>query len=213
MNKKVILVHGYFRNHKDMLDLKKNLEKVGYEVISVNLPLTFKTIEGASDIFNKKMREIIANLKGDEKISLIGHSTGGLIIRLFLSNTDNINKIHRCVLIATPNSGSQLADIASKVSSIFVSVFKTLKSLKQENVANLNLINEDIDIGIIAGNKNNLILGKLLKKESDGRVEIDSARYEEAKDFVIMPYNHKEIHHKFEIAQLAAFFLENGRFK
>lgn len=214
MNKKVILVHGYFRNQKDMVDLKENLEIMGYQGILVDLPLTFEDIEYGSQVFNEKIEEIIRELKDDEKISLIGHSTGGLIIRLFLANTKHRDKIHRCVLIATPNNGSKLADMASKISAPLVKVFRTLSSLTSKGVEKLNLNHEEeTDIGVIAGNKSNLILGKLLKSENDGRVELDSARGLGAKDYLVLPYGHKEIHHKRDIAHLIDNFLQNGSFK
>ena len=213
MNKKVILVHGYTKHYDDMLVLKKNLDFLGYEAILVDLPLTFKYITDAAIIFEERINEIICSLKEDEKISLVGHSTGGLIIRLLLSNTKYIEKIHRCVLIATPNKGSELADIASRISHIFINIFKTLKSLRHENVEKLNLKQiDDIEIGGIAGNKSDLLLGKLLENENDGRVEVNSVRYEELKDFIVVPYNHEEIHYKFEVAELVDDFLKSGYF-
>ncbi|KYH28747.1 hypothetical protein CLTEP_27490 [Clostridium tepidiprofundi DSM 19306] len=116
--------------------------------------------------------------------------------------------------LSTPNNGSQLANIASKFSSIFVNIFKTLESLKPENIENLNLKHiESIEIGAIAGNKNNLLLGKLLKTENDGRVHVNSVKYKELKDFIVVPYSHKEIHHKYEIAKLVSIFIENGKFE
>ncbi|MBF8983411.1 alpha/beta fold hydrolase [Lutibacter sp. B2] len=214
MKKKVILVHGFNKNKKDMFILKKNLEKIGYECILIDLPLTFKEIEYCTSIFEEKIEEIICSLKENEKISLVGHSTGGLIIRHFLSNTKYTDQINRCVLISTPNKGSQLADIASKLSNLFTNMFKTLKSLQSENIENLKLKHvESIEIGAVAGNKSNLLLGKLLKTENDGRVQVNSVKYKELKDFIVVSYGHKEIHHKYEIAELVSAFLENGHFK
>lgn len=213
MKRKVILVHGYNKSSRDMSILKKNLDDLGYEGILVNLPLTFKEIEYATLVFEEIIEKIICNLKEDEKISLVGHSTGGLVIRLFLSNTKHIDRIHRCVLIAAPNKGSQLANIASKISSIFINVFRTLKSLRSKNIEELKLKHIDsIEIGAIAGNKNNLFLGKLLKSENDGRVEVKSVKYKGLKDIIVVPYGHKEIHHKFEVAELVDTFLKNGDF-
>jgi pimeloyl-ACP methyl ester carboxylesterase len=213
MNKKVVLAHGYLRTYKDMDDLKINLEKLGYEVMLVDLPLTFSNIEYAASIFEKDINQLITNLEDNEKISLVGHSAGGLVIRLFLNNTINIDKIHRCVLIATPNKGCQLAEIASRISRTFINIFQTLKSLKYEKIKKLNLsYNKNIEIGVIAGNKNDLLLGKLLNTDNDGRVEIDSALYEEAKDYIIVPLNHRKIHHDFEIARKIDNFLESGSF-
>ena len=94
MKKKVILVHGFNKNQKDMLILKKNLEQIGYECILMDLPLTFKEIEYCTSVFEEKIKEIICSLKEDEKINLVGHSTGGLIIRQFLSNTEYIYRIY-----------------------------------------------------------------------------------------------------------------------
>jgi len=213
MKKKIILVHGYYKNKKDMSALEENLEKLGNEVISVELPLTFEDITYATSVFDEKVTEIICGLKEGEKINLVGHSTGGIVIRLFLSNTGYIDKMHRCVLIAVPNKGSKLADIASKLFPRSVNVFKTLESLKCENVRKLQL--EDIDsveIGAIAGSKSNLLSNRLLKSENDGRVEINSAICGELKDFVVLPFNHAEIHHKFETAELVDAFLERGSF-
>lgn len=193
--------------------MQSNLEILGYDGILVDLPLTFKSIEYATSIFEEKMEYIISNLKEDEKVNLVGHSTGGLVIRLFLSNTKYIHKINRCVLIATPNEGCQLADIAEKISRIFINILKTLKGLSHKNVKKLDLkyINS-VDIGAIVGNKSNMLLGKLIKTENDGRVEVESAIYEELKDFIIVPNNHKEIHHRFETAKLVHNFLQNGSF-
>ncbi|KYH30605.1 alpha/beta hydrolase family protein [Clostridium tepidiprofundi DSM 19306] len=98
MRKKIILVHGFNKNKKDMNTLEKNLEKMNYTCTSVNLPLTFKEIEYCTHIFEQKIKETICNLRKGEKINLVGHSTGGLVIRHFLSTTKHIKKIHRCVL-------------------------------------------------------------------------------------------------------------------
>lgn len=212
--KKIILIHGYNRDHNDMTTLKDNLEELGYEIILVDLPLTFKRIEYCTDIFKREVQEIISRLPKEEKISLVGHSTGGLIIRNFLTITQHKGKIDKCVLIGTPNKGSKLADIAAKVANIFVDIFKTLKSLRTKNIERLNLYaGTEIEIGAIAGNKNNLLLGNLLKRENDGRVRVDSVKYDNLKDFIVLPYGHKEIHYKFETAKLIDNFLKYKKFK
>ncbi|MBM7622524.1 alpha/beta fold hydrolase [Sporohalobacter salinus] len=213
MRKKVVLVHGYNKNQNDMFILKENLTKLNYNVELVDLPLTFKKIEYCTSVFKERIEQIISDMCKNEKISLAGHSTGGLIIRHFLSNTKYKTKIDRCVLIATPNQGSQLANIASRLSDTFINVFKTLDSLSPDNLKNLELENSNpIEIGAIAGNRSNLILGSLLQGENDGRVQVDSVRYEGLKDFIVIPYGHKEIHYKFKTAKLVDSFLRDGEF-
>jgi uncharacterized alpha/beta hydrolase family protein len=213
MKEKIILIHGYNKNKSDMKALSKHLDSLGYDSILVDLPLTFKELEHCSLLFRDNIQNIIKDLPQGEKINLVGHSTGGLIIRKFLCDTKFKDKINKCVLIATPNKGTKLADIAAKVSNLFIKVFKTLRSLQTKSVENLNLRNiEGIEIGAIAGDKCNLLLGKMLKNKNDGRVEVSSVYYDGVKDFVVLPYGHKEIHYKFDTAKLIDNFIKNGKF-
>ncbi|MFO7819030.1 MAG: alpha/beta hydrolase [Halanaerobacter sp.] len=213
MGRKVVLVHGYSKGKDDMRSLKENLTKLGYRVKSVDLPLTFKRLEAAASQFGAEMEKIIANTEENEEISLVGHSTGGLIMRYFISQMGYEDKIDRAVLIATPNQGSQLADLAAEISDSLVDFLKTLDSLQPEKIRELEL--EDVrhvEIGAIAGNKSDLLLGYLLEGENDGRVEVDAVRYEGLDDFILLPYNHLEIHHQLETAEVVASFLEEGEF-
>lgn len=213
MKKKIILVHGYYKDKRDMSTLEKNLKRLGNKVKSVELPLTFEDITYATSIFEEIAVETIDGLKEGEKINLVGHSTGGIVIRLFLSGTKYTDKIHRCVLIAVPNRGSKLADLAAKLFPKSVNTFRTLKSLKCDNVRKLQLKHVDnVEVGAIAGNRGNLLSNILLKDVNDGRVEINSAIYGELKDFIVLPFNHNKIHHKFETAELVDIFLEQGNF-
>ncbi|MCK8826597.1 alpha/beta hydrolase [Natroniella acetigena] len=212
MKQKVILVHGYNKDQSDMLTLKNNLEKESYQGILVDLPLRFEELKDATKVFATKVEKIINELEEGEEISFIGHSTGGLVIRYFLSKSELKFKLGRVVLIATPNQGSRLAEIASTITP-FTSLFKTLDSLQPEQLKELDLsFSKEIEVGAIAGNKNNLLLGELLEDENDGRVRVDSVRCERLSDFIVLPYGHKEIHHQRETAKVAANFLREGKF-
>lgn len=213
MGKKIILIHGYNKKSKDMKVLKNNLERKGYEGVLVDLPLTFKEIEHSTNILENIISEMIKDIKQGEKIHLVGHSTGGLIIRHVLSTTKHLDKIGKCVLIATPNNGSELADIVGNTFRILTNIFKTLKSLQIENINALKLKdNHGIEIGAIAGNKQNLFLGRFLTGENDGRVTINSVKFEGLKDFVALPYGHKDIHYQIKTVELIDLFLKNGKF-
>lgn len=213
MNKKVILVHGYFKTEKDMFALKTKLEKKSFEVHTINLPLTFKKLKSVMPLFKAEVEKIIAETEKGEEINFVGHSTGGLLIRRFLAVTDYKNKIGRIVLIAAPNKGSQLAYFAKKYFRPFTDVFKTLASIEVENVKKLELAAaSDFEMAAIAGNKSNLFLGRLLIKENDGRIRVKSVKIPGLKDFIVLPYGHKDIHFQEETADLVAEFLESGSF-
>lgn len=210
---KVILIHGFNKNSKDMRPLERNLKLLGYECFSPDLQLTYKEIEFASFVLEGILEEIINDLKKDEKIHLVGHSTGGLVIRKLIADTKLAHKIGRCVLVATPNNGSTLADIAGNVKP-YVNIYKTLKSLSFESVRNFNMKNHsEVEMAAIAGDKCNLLLGKLISDKNDGRVEVNSVYHPSLKDFMILPYGHKEIHHQAETARWIDVFLKEGAFK
>lgn len=193
-----------------MKPLEIHLEKMGHECISINLKLTYREfVDAVMDLETLVMK---LNLMAGEKINLVGHSTGGLVIRKFLSDSKYNHLIGKCVLIATPNKGSRLADFASNIKG-YTKIYRTLKSLTSQYLANINFTNDaNIEMGVIAGNKNNLLLGKLLKGESDGRVELNSAYFLQATDFITFSYGHKEIHHKIGTAKAVDAFLKYGKF-
>jgi predicted alpha/beta hydrolase family esterase len=213
MKKKVILVHGYFKTENDMFNLKSELEKADFEIITVNLPLTFKKLKTTLPLFKLEVEKIFAESQAEEKINFVGHSTGGLLIRRFLADTKYKNKIGRIVLIASPNKGSRLAYFAKKYFRPFTNIFKTLSSIEVENVKKLELAAAgDFEMAAIAGNKSNLFLGKFLIKENDGRIRVESVRIPDLKDFVVLPFGHKDIHYQKQTATLVANFLELGSF-
>lgn len=213
MKKKVILIHGYFKTEKDMFVLKSNLEKHDFEVYTINLPLTFKTTKNILPIFKREFNQIAADLAAGEKIDLVGHSTGGILIRQFLTLTEYPEKVGRVVLIAAPNQGSKLASLTKKYFKPFIKIFKTLRSIEIENLNNLNLADgSDFEMAAIAGNKSNLLLGKLLIKENDGRIRVESVKIPDLKDFAVLPFGHKDIHYQEQTAALVIKFLKFGSF-
>ncbi len=212
-NEIIILVHGFFRGKPDMFPLKELLHKFDYEIFMANLPTTFTSFNGCCSSFELQFNDDSLKLSRYKKIHFVGHSMGGLIVRNFLSR-NKLSNIGRCVLIATPNSGSVLAEILSKL--IFPpKIFKPLKYLRPSAPEIAKPLNSDpIDFGVIAGNNNKLLAGKLFmfKKGGDGRVETDSTKFDLMTDFVELPYDHHTIHHQKETALLICNFLKTGKF-
>jgi triacylglycerol esterase/lipase EstA (alpha/beta hydrolase family) len=164
MEHTVVLAHGYNKGPTDMATLEENLIELGFQVIVLDLPLTFTEIKEATAVFRTHLNQIISDLDEDELLHLVGHSTGGLVIRHFLATTENLDQVGRCVLIATPNSGSQLATIADKTVPLFTNIFKTLRSLKPQNVEQLKL--------------------EMREEGQHGRISVESVKYNELKDFI-----------------------------
>jgi uncharacterized alpha/beta hydrolase family protein len=196
-----------------MKPLEQNLELLGYECLVPKLPLTFKEFDQSAFALEEMLEELIkSNLKNEEKINLVGHSTGGLVIRKFISETKHKTNIGRCVLIATPNKGSKLANLATSIKPVG-EIYRTLKSLKYKYIEQIDFTSvPNIEVAAIAGNKNNLFLGNLIRDENDGRVELSSVYYPELKAFITLPFGHNEIHHQPETAKWVDTFLRTGKF-
>jgi Predicted acetyltransferases and hydrolases with the alpha/beta hydrolase fold len=211
-NETVVLIHGYNKDESDMFPLKSNLIDLGYNCVTINFPTRFGTLGDCSNVLQSELSKMLPSMSKQQRIHLVGHSMGGLIIRSYLARSSFPN-LGRCVLIAPPNSGSKLADLAQKVVPPVSKVFKPLIDLKTNGTQISKPVSFPCpEIGIIAGNKSNLFLGIFLHNENDGRVEVDSTKLEGMKDFIVKRYGHKEIHHKYDIAILIDNFLRNGRF-
>ncbi|WP_052245838.1 alpha/beta fold hydrolase [Sporosarcina sp. ZBG7A] len=206
----VLLLHGFNKTAKDMETLANHLEKLGFRCHSITLPLTRREFDYSVHFVLDRLKDIEKN--HPERIHLVGHSTGGLLIRKVLSHSDIPARIGRCVQLATPNQGSQLAALAGSLKG-YSSLFRTVKSLHATYIQKLNMTNvAGVEIGAIAGTNSNLWLGQLIKGQNDGRVEVSSVHYADLTDFTTLPYGHKDIHHRRETAALTALFLQSGRF-
>lgn len=207
-----VLVHGYNKSKRDMRSLSMNIEKLGHRCYLVNLPLRFNTVDEAYEVFVKQIEDIRDAIGENVEINLVGHSTGGLVIRKFISEC--AENIGRCVLISTPNKGSFLADMANRYARPFCMVFRTLESLRTESVKDIGFENDkSAGIGAIAGNKNNLMMGRLIADINDGRVRVSSVYHEKLDDFIVLPYGHKEIHHRQKTAEYVDNFIRHSDFK
>ncbi|MDV2583014.1 esterase/lipase family protein [Alkalibacillus haloalkaliphilus] len=210
---KVILIHGFFRNDKDMHTMANYLQKQGYDCFTPDLPLTFNEFDVIVTLVEDLLEGVVRSGIGpDEKVHLVGHSTGGLVIRKLLTDTEYLDYIGRCVLIGTPNRGSQLADLASKVRG-YVDVFRTVRSLSTGYLDNVEFQNDTgIEIGAIAGDKSNLAFNPFIPGDNDGYIEVDSVYYPGLKDFKVLPYGHRSIHHEEETFKHVDNFFESGQF-
>lgn len=204
----VVLVHGYFKGGRDMHPLRLLLEERGWRVEVADLPATFGTLEQC----RAGLERLLDGFGGEGIIHLVGNSFGGLVIRSYLA-ANEAPHIGRCVLIGTPNRGARLADLGRRFARPLFHILRPLEAL----VTDAPPIppphrNPPPQIGIIAGNRNRLLSGIFLSRESDGRVEVEETRLDGMADFVVLPFIHTRIHKRPETAAVVDRFLRTGRF-
>jgi pimeloyl-ACP methyl ester carboxylesterase len=196
-----------------MRPLRDYLRKKGLEAICIELPTTFDTVANCAEQLGRQIKKDVLETC---KPSFVGHSMGGLVVMELLAQ-NSIPRLGRCILIATPIRGSKLAALACRLfDRTPLLPFSALQSLRVDRTHLALAVARkypDTELGIIAGNKCNLILGRLLAPENDGRIEVASTKWEAAKESVVLPYGHHEIHHKRLTAELVYHFLETGSFR
>lgn len=209
MNKEtVVLVHGFFKGPGDMKYLKQGLEKAGFATFTPDLPTTLGSLEECAESLGIQL----ARLKEVRAMHFVAHSMGGLITRVHLSR-QGVQNVGRCVFIATPHRGTDLAGMAGKI-PFYCSIFKPLQAIQPDNCYQRFRNKEQPGLGIIAGSRNCSVLGKcILKGPSDGRVEVFRAEAEDADEFIVLPYGHKDIHHQEQTLVKVIQFLRNGSFE
>lgn len=210
---KVVLIHGFFRNYKDMRELEENLLNMGYEVDNLNFPLTFPKIEVSIDIF----REYLLNLKNKkinekEEIILIGFGFGGVLIKETLKRKDMKGIVDKIILISSPLIDSKLHRKLKRVFWFIDVIFKPLaiySKIKKDKI----YFDKNIEVGLIIGTESGGFFASWLGKYNDGYVDLKDARIEKVKDEILIPISHNEIHKKIGTARYINNFITKGKFR
>jgi len=107
----VLLLHGLFHNRACWLWARFRLRRKGFKSLyAINLPPWYD-VERLTERVSKKVDEL-RHASGVDKISLVGHSMGGMIARNYIQLRGGGEKVESCVLLSSPNGGSKLAPFA-----------------------------------------------------------------------------------------------------
>ena len=107
----VILLHGLFQNRSSMFLLHWRLWAAGFDqVVSINLPAWLDL-----DALTARVARAVEQARreaGATRVSLVGHSMGGLLARHYLQFAGGAPRVAACVTLGTPHQGSKLAPFA-----------------------------------------------------------------------------------------------------
>jgi pimeloyl-ACP methyl ester carboxylesterase len=109
----VLLLYGFGATRRVFSILERRLRKDGFCVFSLNLGGIFDTfntrcIEELAELVHQKVERLCEryNLK---KISIIGHSKGGLIGRYYIKRLGGAQRVRALITMGTPHNGNPLA--------------------------------------------------------------------------------------------------------
>ncbi len=214
----VVLLHGLARSHHSMTPLKKSLSHEGYYVVnseynSLDAPIEQLAPRAIDSALGQRPQ-------GSNEIHFVTHSLGGILVRQYLQQAQNVPpnqraKIGRVVMLGPPNQGSELVD-----KFVTVPGFNKLNGFAgrqlgtDDNSKPNNLKDIDVELGIIAGSKSiNPILSLFLPGQDDGKVTIESTKLDGMKDHLILPTTHTFMMRNAAVLAQVNYFLANGQFE
>lgn len=103
----VLLVHGYGCSRGVWWRLRQRLEAAGCTVASVSLFPPFASIGRLVPQLHERI-EAVCQATGARKLTLVGHSMGGLVCRSYLARHGS-GRVRGLITLATPNQGTELA--------------------------------------------------------------------------------------------------------
>jgi pimeloyl-ACP methyl ester carboxylesterase len=206
----VMLVHGLGRSAGAFALLEDNLRREGYETANVNYPSTRLGIAAHAD----NLEQIILSLEGVTTLSFVTHSLGGLVVRDLLARERDWRQkitIHRLIMIAPPNKGSQVADRLKGLPAYRWLTGESGQGLTTEAASKLPV--PSVEFGIIAGGRGNTNgFNPLLPGDNDGLVTVAETALDGARDFLLVRTTHGLVDDHPQTIDATLSFLRDGCF-
>ncbi len=200
-----VLLHGFLRTGASMLPMAVALRRSGYAV--TRCPTFLYQNRTLPDAARELALEIAALQRLHGHVDLVTHSFGGLLARAVMSHAP----VRRAVLLAPPNQGAHMAELARR----FVPVHK----LGWDPLAQIlpgiprKLPRGPAEIGIITGGTGDERgFNPLLDGDNDQTVRVSEARLEGVDHFVVLPVRHTFLMAHREVQRLTLGFLRHGAF-
>lgn len=110
--KAVIFIHGIFRSSKSFSTLAGRLKDSDYTIINFDYPSTRMSLVELTTYLD----QTLASLEGIDRIDLVVHSMGGLLVRTYLQlkGPDADPRLTRMVMLGVPNQGARMAKLLQK---------------------------------------------------------------------------------------------------
>lgn len=101
----VVLVHGYVCNHRIFDRLVGDLRHAGHPVLAVDLEPVFASIDDYAPLVEEAV-ERLCRETGASQVALVGHSMGGLVIRVWMRQLGS-HRAARIITLGTPHGGTR----------------------------------------------------------------------------------------------------------
>ncbi len=105
----VILCHGYMHNKSAFLLMGHRLRKIGRNnVVTLNFGPPSRRVPFFAERLSETVKTALMRT-GVEKVDLVGHSMGGLVVRYFIEQLDGAASVNSAVTLGAPHLGVKTA--------------------------------------------------------------------------------------------------------
>lgn len=207
MRPKIFLIHGLFMHGYMMQYMQRQLEQYGYEVLVFSYQSVRRDLSENAALLMQFVKE---NSRREETCHFVGHSLGGLLIRLGYEIAPDCFT-GRIVTIGTPHQGSWVAE-------------RIAEDIHQEILGGSYACALDGDmpdwqgnvaLGSIAGDRC-IGIGMALKhlaKPNDGTVSVKETHLANQTDHIVIPLSHTALIYSKRVCYQVDAFLRTGQFE
>ncbi|MGI9352888.1 MAG: esterase/lipase family protein [Rhizobiaceae bacterium] len=206
----VILLHGIARSGSHMRDLEDFLKEKGYVVFNLDYPSTEHDLETLTAMVAGDIAEQISPHK---PVHFVGYSMGGIVVRGVLNKyrPDNLGRV---VQLASPNGGSEVADVL-KETWLFESIYGPAgQQLTTTETGIDELLGKvDYELGVIAGDFSiDPVSSSLIPGDDDGKVSVESTKVPGMRDHIVVDASHTFFPQNALVQKQTVNFLRTGFF-
>ena len=192
--------------------LGKRLRRAGYTILNPLYPSWRWPLDRIVEDLHSRLARFAQPLG---TVHCVGHSMGGLVLRALLARQRPAN-LGRVVMLGTPNSGSELADLLYRLrlhGPVLNRAGQCLRTVRPTEVEQL-LGAIDYPLGIIAGDRPLVapLSGLVFRAPNDGKVSVAATHIAGQSDHLVMPVAHTALIYSQPVADQVARFLKEGRF-
>lgn len=205
-----LCLHGFLRTGLSMVPLARHLEGQGWAPVPCPTVI-YQTapLEHHARSLAERVRRLSTE-HGGGRVDLVTHSMGGLLARAMLAQGAPIRRI---VMLAPPNRGAWMAAQARRLLPFHLLGWDPLHPLLPGVPAALPAGAPDVEIGILTGGiGRDRGMWPFVPGDNDGRVRVEEAMLEGARELRVVPYGHASIMLRAEVWRLVTGFLREGRF-
>jgi len=204
----VVLLHGIARTSASLTKLERALQGSGFTTLNIDYPSRSKPIAALADDIHPAIARFAER---DSPLHFVAHSMGGLVARAYIAK-HRPARLGRVVMLGTPNSGSEVADLLS--GSRLYRAFYGPAGLELTTAIRA-LPSVDYPVGVIAGNRfiDPVAALLVLPKPNDGRVSVQSAMLTGMTDHVVVKASHTGLPRHTAAIEQTITFLRYGHFR